>query len=478
MTPSPSQPGSTPPIGARAGRELAVTLAPGIELVGERPGSGSEQQLFLIRRGDGRMVEVSSLLYQVAAAIHSHHHPEDVARIVSAAIRRHVTVDDVSYLVEHKLAPLGVVSDGAPPVGPTRLRTSMVRIGVFPAKIVGHVAGVLGVLFLPSVVLSCVVALGLFDVWLVHNGLEGGLQTVLGRVDLTLAVVALTIAGGVFHELGHAAASRYGGANPGVIGVGIYLLWPVFYNDLNDSYRLGRAGRLRCDLGGVYFNGIFAVGLALVYTVTRWDVLLVAVVVQHLAMLQQFLPFLRLDGYYVVSDLTGTPDLYRYVGPVLRSLISGHCSDELLALKRRSRAMVTAWVLTSIPLLVLCAVAVGSRIPSLFVRAWNTWTTQWHRAGGGWNEPDPGTVVLGIAQSVIYTVPIVGVLVVTYLLLRAVVLRSGGPGTTAFGRATTRGMIGYDLPGPSPGLAAGLGDGPARLAPCWPAEDRGGGSDA
>ena len=33
------------------------------------------------------------------------------------------------------------------------------------------------------------------------------------------------------------------------------------------------------------------------------------------------LPFLRLDGYYVVSDLVGVPDLFRRIGPVLRSAI-------------------------------------------------------------------------------------------------------------------------------------------------------------
>ena len=59
----------------------------------------------------------------------------------------------------------------------------------------------------------------------------------------------------VFHEIGHASACRYGGAKPGVLGAGIYVVWPVFYCDVTDAYRLGKAGRLRTDLGGVYFNG-------------------------------------------------------------------------------------------------------------------------------------------------------------------------------------------------------------------------------
>jgi len=33
-----------------------------------------------------------------------------------------------------------------------------------------------------------------------------------------------------------------GGARPGVIGMGIYLIWPAFFTNVTDSYRLSRAG--------------------------------------------------------------------------------------------------------------------------------------------------------------------------------------------------------------------------------------------
>ena len=75
----------------------------------------------------------------------------------------------------------------------------------------------------------------------------------------------LTAASAGFHEFGHAAACRYGGAKPGVIGGGIYLVWPVFFTDVTDSYRLDRRGRLRTDLGGLYFNMLFSLA-----TVGAW----------------------------------------------------------------------------------------------------------------------------------------------------------------------------------------------------------------
>ena len=82
------------------------------------------------------------------------------------------------------------------------------------------------------------------------------LQEVLATPSLLLALYALLTLAAVLHELGHAAACRYGGARPGRIGYGVYLVFPAFYTDVT-THRLGRAGRARTDLGGLYFNAWF-----------------------------------------------------------------------------------------------------------------------------------------------------------------------------------------------------------------------------
>ncbi len=45
---------------------------------------------------------------------------------------------------------------------------------------------------------------------------------------LLLLVLGLSVLSLLFHECGHAAACRYGGARPGVIGMGFYVIWPAF----------------------------------------------------------------------------------------------------------------------------------------------------------------------------------------------------------------------------------------------------------
>ena len=131
----------------------------------------------------------------------------------------------------------------------------------------------------------------------------------------------MTVLSGGFHEFGHAAAARYSGAEPGVIGAGLYLVWPAFYTDVTDSYRLGRWGRIRTDLGGLYFNSIVVVLTFFWWYSTGWDALLLLVATQILQMVQQLLPLLRFDGYHLLADLTGVPDLYQRIRPTLLGLL-------------------------------------------------------------------------------------------------------------------------------------------------------------
>src|SRR5205823_5781831 len=150
---------------------------------------------------------------------------------------------------------------------------------------------------------------------------------------------------------------RYGGARPGPMGVGIYIVWPAFYTDVTDAYRLGKGGRLRTDLGGIYFNAIFGVASAAAYPLTRFEPLLLLVLIQNFTIVQQLLPLVRLDGYFIISDLTGVPDMFARVKPVLKSLLPGQGAPrEVTELKRWVRIVVTAYVLLVVPLLAVSLV--------------------------------------------------------------------------------------------------------------------------
>ena len=225
--------------------------------------------------------------------------------LVSGDLGRSLTADQVRYLITAKLLPLGVVADGdAPAAAPKAnpLLALRARGTLLSERAANAVGALLTPLFRGPVVVAVVVSIVAVDWWLfaVH-GLGGGLRQVLrDPVDL-LIVLGLSLVSAVFHECGHAAGCRYGGARPGKIGVGIYLVWPAFFTNVTDSYRLSRAGRLRTDLGGLYFNAVFMLALAGIYAATSSEVLLLVIAFTHLEMLEQLMPFVRFDGYFILS---------------------------------------------------------------------------------------------------------------------------------------------------------------------------------
>jgi putative peptide zinc metalloprotease protein len=341
-------------------RERVPRLTPGVEAFGEYQGSGLTNATYLVRNPGGQVVQVSLLVHLVLSGIDGHRTVSDIAERVTAAFGKTVSSGNVEYLLDNKLAPLGLLAgaDGAPESAAggqdqailgLKLRRTLV-----PAGGVQHLSWLFRPLFSPGIVIAAMGGLAGSDIWLLREGrVAPAFRYVLLHPLLLLLVLGLAVLSMLFHECGHAAACRYGGARPGVIGMGIYVIWPAFFTNVTDAYRLGRAGRIRTDLGGVYFNAIFALGLTLTYLATGCTPLIAAVVLVHMEIIQQLLPSLRFDGYFILADMIGVPDLFRRIVPTLRSMIPGQPADpRVQGLKRAARVTLTAWVLVMVPLIV------------------------------------------------------------------------------------------------------------------------------
>jgi putative peptide zinc metalloprotease protein len=306
----------------------APRLARDVELLGRYEGSGFKQAPYLARRADGQTIQLSRLLYAVAEACDGTRSYDAIAGEASRRFGRRLSARNARTLIEDKLMPLGVLAtqDGSDPVlsKPDSLLALKLRKSVIPPSLVRAITTVFYPLFFPPVVIASVVALGAFDWWLfVHHGVAQGIRQTVLHPGLFLGMFVLVIVSAFLHECGHATGLRYGGGKPGVMGAGVYLAFPAFYTDVTDAYRLGKGGRLRTDLGGVYFNALFLLGTAGAYAATRFEPLLFLILVQHIEVAHQFLPFLRLDGYYIVADAVGVPDLFTRIGPILRSMLPG-----------------------------------------------------------------------------------------------------------------------------------------------------------
>src|SRR5512142_1304777 len=337
---------------------------PGLQLLGEYMGSGFRQPQYLVRRQDGQVVQLSRLLHLVLAGVDGIATEDEIAFRVSGAFGRPVSAANVEYLLTGKLRPLGLVLPAGRGEGGSDSAAQAPRanpiLGLRARRILvaDHVvrpgARVLAPLFAPVVVAAVLLGLVAFDVWLFseHRIAEAG-RAVVAHPVLILVTLTLIVLSALFHEFGHAAGCSYGGGRPGAIGVGLYLVWPAFYTNVTDAYRLNRAGRLRTDLGGFYFNGIYILVIGGIYAATGFLPLPLVVLLVHVEVLQQLLPLVRVDGYFILADLVGVPDLFSRVRPILASLFSRRKAHPLVAhLKRRARVIITAWLLVTIPLLI------------------------------------------------------------------------------------------------------------------------------
>ena len=415
---------AVPPADA-PGPAWPARLVEGVELLGAYKDSGYSQPPSLVRRADGQVIQMSPLLYQVTCRIDGSRDPDAIAALVSADLGRSLDAAQVRYLITAKLLPLGVVAAGGVPRALPRanpLFSLRARATLLPERIVNLIGAFLRPLFRWPVVVAVAGSMLAVDWWLfaVH-GLGGGIQQVLrDPVDL-LAVLGLSLVTAVFHECGHAAGCRYGGARPGVIGVGIYLVWPSFFTNVTDSYRLSRAGRLRTDLGGLYFNLIFMLALAGIYAATSSEVLLLVIAVTHVEMLDQLLPFVRFDGYFILSDLIGVPDLFARVVPIMKSVLpAGRRDPRVTGLRRGARIAVTGWVLCVIPLLLFTMGGLLLRLPRVDRALWRSTHMQAHLAAAAVAGHQYAAAAVDAVSVVLVILPGAGSLYIAVRLARRV----------------------------------------------------------
>ncbi|HVE45543.1 MAG TPA: hypothetical protein VNA57_02185 [Acidimicrobiales bacterium] len=396
-------------------------LADGVQLLGAMEASGFKEPPCLARRADGQTIQLTDLLYRVLEGVDGRRDAAAIAAQVSDHIGKQASAEDIRFLIDEKLRPLGLLKlpDGSEPqvekLNP--LLALRFRYVLSEERTTRRITSPFARLFTPPLVLAVLVGFFTMTGWLLFSeGIGGSTREVMYQPGLLVLVFFLAAASAGFHEFGHAAGLRRGGGTPGAMGAGIYLVWPAFYTDVTDSYRLPRGARLRTDLGGLYFNMVFALGLFGVWAATGFDALLLVVPLLLLQMVQQLLPFVRLDGYHILADLTGVPDLFARIRPTLASLKPGRERDQrVTALKPWVRVVITLWVLAVVPLLLVSLMFAVFTLPRVAATAWDSLGLQREAVSGAVGEGDVLALLGGVLSIVALCLP---VLSTVYLLGR------------------------------------------------------------
>ncbi|MDP9093161.1 MAG: hypothetical protein M3N95_09535 [Actinomycetota bacterium] len=410
------------PPGTSASDDIPAQAA-GLELLGQMAGTGYRKPPSLVRRHDGQVLQLTPLLYLVLDSLDGRRSYADVATHVTEMAGRAVDAAAVRTLVDSRLRPLGLArsADGSEPAvrKANPLLALRFRWVVSNPETTRRITAPFARLFNPVLALGIVVAFVAICWWvLFQRGLGFAAHQAFANPGLILTIFLITLVSAGFHEFGHASAARYGGATPGVMGAGLYLVWPAFYTDVTDSYRLGRGGRIRTDLGGLYFNAVLSVVVFGIWELTGWDALLLVIATQLIQMLRQLPPLLRFDGYHLLADITGVPDLFHQIKPTLLGLLPTRWGrPESKALKPWAKIVVAAWVAFVVPLMLLTVLVTVLTLPRIVATASASVAHQWHLMAGNFGQSHVLAGLANLLGVIAVGLPLLGV---AYMLGRSV----------------------------------------------------------
>lgn len=412
-----------------------LRLVPGLEFLGASKNAGYKKPSYLLRTPDDRYIELTELLYQIVYVFQTHQDPTKIAAVVSKYQQKEITADAIIFLVQEKLLPLGIFTHPDEKIKDVITHTSdtnsilalRYRMTLLPKKITTHIARFFSPLFRWPIMVGILIDFILVNVWLFgFHGMSASVQQTIMEPFLFLLVIGLLLFSTLFHEFGHAAGCVYSGAKPGRIGSGLYLIWPAFFTDITDIYRLPRKARLLSDVGGIYFNMIFALLVAIAYFLTMYEPLLLVITLQSFSIANQLLPFVRLDGYYILSDLVGIPDLFMRMKPILKGVFLFKKTEATKDLKEWVKWAVILWVLITIPILFVLLFLVVMNAPKIFYTAGIAAAILTGSIIQSHNQSNYVIMAIQILQLIILTLPAISVGMLLFILgkrIRKVYLR-------------------------------------------------------
>ena len=129
------------------------------------------------------------------------------------------------------------------------------------------------------------------------------------------------------HEMGHALVATRLGVRVAHMGVAFVVLWPMLYTDTGESWRLSsHRRRLAISIAGISTElalaGLATLAWALLDDgMLRQAMLYLATTGWVLSLALNLSPFMRFDGYFILSDVLNFPNLHERAGAMARAFM-------------------------------------------------------------------------------------------------------------------------------------------------------------
>ena len=254
----------------------------------------------------GRHIKMSPLAYKIFRLMEEGETVEEIKNRIKSDLGISLSVETISYLYESIVQRVQSITDS--PSASESMRGFFLRRDLVSAHRVVKWSSYLSffftlpfkLLWLPLImVVSWKVVLPFHA-----EHLTGG-AWIIGYL---LFVMSLLV-----HELGHSTALLRHQAQPGKIGVTLYLIYPAFYSDVTNAWLLPKWQRVEVDFGGIYLQGLLAILYGVTYLLTDASSLQIATVLIIYTMAFNLNPILKFDGYWLLSDLFEIPNLHAQI---------------------------------------------------------------------------------------------------------------------------------------------------------------------
>jgi len=228
----------------------------------------------------------------------------ELTTLVNNHFNQNISKQEIDRFIKNTLEPSGILKTSREIIKKERAPYLNLRMTLIPHSIVSKITRYFQFLFFDQlwyVIGTLLVALGVMY------------ASTISFHDIShfitpayiLSYFPLALGSCIAHELGHASACEKFGMRAGSIGFGFYIFIPVFYADVSNAWSLSSRKRVIIDIAGMYFQLLISCILVIIYSISANEWMLYASLVNIISFLPNLNPFVRYDGYWILSDVLG-----------------------------------------------------------------------------------------------------------------------------------------------------------------------------
>lgn len=269
--------------------------------------SETDNSRWVLKTMDGRHMRLNQASATLVQLLQKHQSYEEATQDFNLHFNTDLSTDTFRQLAKEKLSGFQILTEEENGTVQKKGKYLHLQVPFFSASVAGALSAPFRFLYSPRLFFMLITILaGLVALVLINYPPQQALEWTNTNLLLLACLVYPSV---LIHELGHIAACREAGTEHGEVGFAFYLIFPVLYSDVTNIWQVPKKRRIIVNLAGATNELLYTVCLFLIFYFTGNKTLLTAFYLINLKILFELNPFVRMDGYWVFSDITNTPNL-------------------------------------------------------------------------------------------------------------------------------------------------------------------------